>query len=73
MVIKSANLEDLLSLFRRADHRIFRALHYTNNRKIATILGPGPNKLYLGYYDSSQKVEEFDPLSVEWVYLGSLR
>ena len=64
--------QSLATLYRTANHRAFRAIHYTNSRRQATILGPGPNpEYYVGYYDGSNRLETFDAGGADWVFLAS--
>lgn len=72
--MKTPDRQTLVLLFRLADHRIFKALHWSNGRKVATIIGPSPKpNLYVGYYDGSEVLELFDANALDWVYAGPLR
>jgi hypothetical protein len=64
---KDATLRDL---YRAAGHKPFLALG--PNRKMARLLGFGPNGKIIGWFSGSDKIQEFEPDEYGWCWKGGL-
>lgn len=64
-------MQTLRDLFRKSGHRPFKA-QCQANRRVAMILGFGPNGQAVGWWDGYTEILSLDPEKRDWVWVCSV-